>query len=101
LQRVLDTMASMTPSRGGSTEFRYVRTLMPQGAAEEDGLVYLSDPFIRRMVGPEVKLVERRRMVGFNHLRMIAYASQLYTTQTGKRPGSLRDLENAGLTPVK
>ena len=37
---------------GDTTEFAYIRTLMPRGAAEEDGFIYLSDPFIRRLVGP-------------------------------------------------
>ena len=31
---------------------------MPRGDQREDGFVYLSDPFIRRLVGPEVKLTE-------------------------------------------
>ena len=40
---------------GDTDEFKYIRTLMPRGAKEEDGLVYLSDPFIRRLTGPVVK----------------------------------------------
>ncbi|NJN52127.1 MAG: hypothetical protein HC809_10495 [Gammaproteobacteria bacterium] len=34
-------------SLGDTLEFRYIRTLMPLEAKEENGLVYLSDPFIR------------------------------------------------------
>ena len=48
---------------------------MPRGAAEEDGFVYLSDPFIRRLVGPQLKLTERRRVLVYNHLRMIGHAA--------------------------
>src|SRR5581483_6054987 len=38
---------------GDTKEFAYIRTLMPHGAREEDGFIYLSDPFIRRIVGPQ------------------------------------------------
>jgi hypothetical protein len=107
LKQVLETVRGKKPdgtkttSLGDSIEFRYIRTLMPLGAAEEDGVIYFSDPFIRRMVGAHVRLVERRRMIGFNHLRIITHAAQLYATQYGKRATSLRDLESVGLTPGK
>jgi hypothetical protein len=39
---------------GDTSEFAYIRTLMPRGDAREDGFVYLSDPFIRRLMGPVV-----------------------------------------------
>jgi hypothetical protein len=100
LKRVLDTIARKTPSLGDSDEFRFVRTLMPLDAAEEDGIAYLSDPFVRRMVSAQVRLVERRRSVGLSHLHLIAHAAELYATQFGKRPASLRDIEKAGLSPV-
>ncbi|MHB8903007.1 MAG: hypothetical protein ACYC6Y_29960, partial [Thermoguttaceae bacterium] len=60
---------------GESTEMKYIRTLMPLGAKEEDGFIYLSDPFIRRIVGPELKLTSQRRMLCYNHLRMIGHGS--------------------------
>ena len=100
LKRVLDTIARKTPALGDSDEFRFVRTLMPLGAAEEDGIVYLSDPFVRRMVSAQVRLVERRRAVGLSHLHLIAHAAELYATQFGKKPASLRDIEKAGMAPV-
>ncbi|MCA9261778.1 MAG: DUF1349 domain-containing protein, partial [Planctomycetales bacterium] len=77
---------------GDTDEFAYIRTLMPRGAIEEDGFVYLSDPFIRRMVGPEIKLTERRRRLCYNHLRMIGHAALMYATETGKTPQSISEL---------
>ena len=77
------------PSLASSLEYQYIRTLMPVGAAEEDGLVYLSDPFIRHMVGPQIKLTERRRILCHNRLRMIGHASLLHLGETGARPASL------------
>jgi Protein of unknown function (DUF1559) len=84
---------------GDTEEFAYIRTLMPRGAQEEDGFVYLSDPFIRRLVGPEVKLTERRRMLCYNHLRMIGHAALMYRTEHGKAPASLEELAKAGCAP--
>lgn len=84
---------------GDTDEFAYIRTLMPRGANEEDGFVYLSDPFIRRLVGPVVKLTERRRMICYNHLRMIGHAALMYQTEYGKPPTSLDQLAKAGCAP--
>ena len=105
LRRVLEAglgkPAEGKPARGlwDSAEFAYLRTLMPRGAPEEDGFIYLSDPFIRRLVGPQVKLTERRRMLCYNHLRMINHAALLYRTETGKTARSLEELNQAGCTP--
>src|SRR5262245_5508210 len=76
---------------GESPEFRYIRTLMPRGAAEEDGIVYLSDPFIRRLVGAQVKVTERRRILVYNHLRMIGHACLMFRTEHGRAPKSLEE----------
>ena len=98
LQRVIeairgsDAMGQKVTRLGDTDEFAYIRTLLPRGAAEEDGLVYLSDPFIRRLVGPQLKLTERRRMLCYNHLRMIGHAALLYRTQTGKAAATLQEL---------
>src|SRR5436190_12824561 len=43
---------------GDTAEFAFIRTLMPRGAKEEDGFLYLSDAFIRKLVGPSLKLTE-------------------------------------------
>lgn len=77
-------------------EFRYIRTLMPLGAAEEDGFVYMSDPFIRKMIGPEKKLTQRARLQCNVHLQMIAYAGLLHQTQHGRRAGSIDELYGSG-----
>jgi hypothetical protein len=105
LERVLEAIRGKTvddhPVRrlGDALEFAYIRTLMPRGAKEEDGLVYMSDPFIRRLVGPQLKLTERRRILCYNHLRMIGHASLLYRTERGSWPTSLEDLAETQTSP--
>jgi len=55
-------------------------------------MIYLSDPFIRCMVGPQLKLTERRRVLVYNHLRMIGHAAMLFRTEHGRAPKSLEEL---------
>ncbi len=105
LERVIEAVKGQTRDGravrrlGESAEFAYIRTLLPLGAREEDGLVYLSDPFIRRLVGPQLKLTERRRMLCYNHLRMIGHAALLYRTERGAWPTSLAALAEANTSP--
>ena len=106
LERVLETIEGRTVDGrprvrrlGESTEFKYIRTLMPPGAEEEHGFVYLSDPFIHRVVGPELKLTQVRRLLCYNHLRMIGHAAMLYRTQYGRPAASLGELAEGGCSP--
>ena len=97
-QRIIAAMNGQKPL-GATTEMAYIRTLMPRGASEEDGFVYLSDPFIRRLVGPQLKITERRRMLCYNHLRMIGHASLLYQTEQGRKPDSIATLAQDNCSP--
>ena len=84
---------------GDASEFAYMRTLMPRDDAREDGFVYLSDPFVRRLMGPVVKLTERRRLLCYNHLRMTGHAALLFRTERGRAPSSLEELKESGAAP--
>lgn len=103
LQRVIDVLldggTGEDRSLAQSDEFAYIRTLMPHGAKVEDGFIYLSDPFIRRLVGPELKLTERRRVLCANHLRMIGHACALFETENRRPPESLDELVEAKCCP--
>jgi hypothetical protein len=104
-KRVLDAFLGRTPDGnaaprlGESDEFRYVQTLMPRRGDNEAGFVYLSDPFIRHMVGPQLKLTERRRVLVYNHLRMIGHAALLFRTEFGRAPKSLEELAETKCAP--
>ena len=84
---------------GETAEFQYVRTLLPRGDAREDGFFYMSDAFVRRLVGPQLKLTERRRLLCYNHLRMMGHAALLFRTEQGRWPASLEELRTAGASP--
>jgi hypothetical protein len=105
LQRILeaiegkDATGKKVRRLGDTNEFAYIRTLLPPGAKEEDGLIYLSDPFIRRQVGARVKLTEYRRLRCYNHLRMIGHGSMMYRTEHGQAPESLKEMARAKCAP--
>lgn len=62
LDRVLDLAEQGGEgSLGQSAEFRYMLTQLPV-MSETRLFAYFSDPFIRRLVGPQVKLAQLRRM---------------------------------------
>jgi hypothetical protein len=104
-QRIIEAIKGKTAAGqnvrrlGDTAEFAYIRTLLPQTDENEDGLLYMSDPFIRRLVGPQLKLTERRRMLCYNHLRMIGHAAMLYRTEFGKWPSSLEELARTNASP--
>jgi hypothetical protein len=106
LERVLaaingrDAQGRPVERLGETAEFRYIRTLMQEDADEEDAFVYLSDPFIRHIVGPQLKLTEQRRMAAYTHMRMLGHAALLYRTQFGQSPESIQQLVDAGCAPA-
>jgi hypothetical protein len=76
-------------SLGRTDEFRYMLTQMPV-RPETRFLAYFSDPFIRRLVGPEVKLGQMRRIQ--TRARMEAITAQaLLAGADGLPPASSTD----------
>jgi hypothetical protein len=66
-------------SLGQSAEFRYMLTQLP---VEDDTRLYayLSDPFVRRLVGPGVKIAQLRRMTAraeMEHITSMALMARL------------------------
>ena len=93
LQRVIDTRAGERPSLAATADFKYMRaTVFPLDPASEDGFLYLSDAFIRRLVGPEVRIKEKRRLEVITSLKMIANAALLHGYQFGPGAPTLDEL---------
>ena len=86
LHRIIDTHAKRRKSMADNLDFQYMRTIFPGTPKDEDGFLYLSDAFIRKLVGPRWKVEAQRRILCQNHLRMIANAATLYRTELRKRP---------------
>lgn len=99
LDLILKSIESPTDALGASDEFRYVRSLMPWCQDEEDVFVYFSDAFVRRLVGPNLRVAQRRRLICYSQLRMIAHEVMLYYSEHYKAPVSIDEL-TIGTTPA-
>ncbi|TWU04238.1 hypothetical protein [Stieleria varia] len=85
-------------SLGDSAEFRYMLTQLD--VSEQTRIyAYLSDPFIRRLVSPQVKLAQRRRMIEKAKLEAMT-ASVLLARLNGEAESiSTSTLIDEGLLP--
>jgi len=100
LLRVLDVAKGKAPSLADAPDFRYMRTIFPapgepaRAAAQrgETGFLYLSDPHIRYLVGPELKIKGQRRSRCINHLRIIEHAALLFRIENQRKSKSLKEL---------
>lgn len=99
LDLILKSIENPNDALGASDEFRYVRSLMPWCQDEEDVFVYFSDAFVRRLVGPNLRIAQRRRLVCYSHLRMIAHEVMLYCSEHDRAPVSIDEL-TIGTTPA-
>ncbi|PKO14518.1 hypothetical protein CVU37_14525 [candidate division BRC1 bacterium HGW-BRC1-1] len=89
LRRVLDLARDpkSSASLAQSPDFRYQRAEWPEDPENEDGFLFLSDPFIRRLSGPEVRIKEKRRLEAMAGLRQVHNAAMLHGYLHG--PGAL------------
>jgi hypothetical protein len=104
IRRVIDTHAGTEKSLGDSLDFRYMRTVFERDAKKEDGFVFLSDAFIRRLVNAPTRIKAMRRQQARATLALASHAALFAGYETGKLPADtaalLRDsgLEAAALT---
>jgi hypothetical protein len=82
-------------SLGQSAEFRYMLTRVPR-TEQTRAYVYFSDPFIRRLVGPEVKIGQVRRLREKAQMQTVAYAAMLRAHDGFGQTESVDDLVGAG-----
>src|SRR5262249_47403367 len=86
LRRVIARHARAHPSLAESLDFQYMRTVFRRDAREEDGFVFLSDAFIRRLVGPATRIKQRRRLEARATLTLLGHAAVVAGWQMGKLP---------------
>lgn len=83
---------------GSTAEFRYMLTQLPPVAGTRL-YVYFSDSFIRRLVGPEVKLGQLRRLKDKARLEAASAAALLYVADGQKGTPGVPRLVEAGYLP--
>jgi hypothetical protein len=86
LRRVLDTQAGRRKSLAESLDFQYMRTVFRKNSKDEDGFAFLSDAFIRRLVGPASKTKEKRRLEALTSLHLMTDAALLVAWEKGRLP---------------
>lgn len=115
LQRVIEAQRGERGRLSQAADYRYMRAVVfplsgasgeAQNAAHaaesvprdagEDGFIYLSDPFLRRVVGPELRIKQRRRLQAVTSLNVLTNAALLYGYRLGPSEPEFDDLVKTG-----
>ena len=86
VRRVIDAAQGKLKPLADSLDFQYMRTIFRADDKDADGFVFLSDPFIRNLVGPSVRIKERRRLEALTSLQMVTHGAMFTAWETGKLP---------------
>src|SRR5215510_13405467 len=86
MRRVLQAHKGDIKPLARSLDFQYMRTVMRLDDKLEDGFLFLSDAFIRQLVGPASKIKERRRIEALTSLSMLTHGAMFTAWETGKLP---------------
>ena len=86
VRRVLDAYRGKLKPLSDSLDFQYMRTVFRLEDPNEDGFAFLSDPFLRNLVGPALRIKERRRLEGLTSLYMVTHGALFTAWETGKLP---------------
>jgi hypothetical protein len=95
LRRVLDTHAGKRKALADSLDYKYMRTIFRRDDEKEDGFAFLSDAFIRQLVGPASKIKEKRRLEALTSLSMVTNGALFAGWETGKLPADHKALMTA------
>jgi hypothetical protein len=92
LRHVADVADGLAPSLAAADDFKYMRAIKPYAETDEDAFLFLSDAFVRRTTGPELKIGEARRVRCAVSLQTLAYAELMFRTEIGRAPSSTDEL---------
>jgi hypothetical protein len=92
VRKVIDASSGKASRLYDALDYRYVTTILPPPADDRSGYLYASEAFVRRMVGPSLKVAEKRRVQCFNNLVMLNNASLMYRLENGRSPASVDEL---------
>jgi hypothetical protein len=86
LRRILDTYQGRHKALTEARDFQYMRTIFRYDDKDEAGFAYLSDAFIRHLVGPAGKIKEKRRLEALTSMYMLTEGALYHAWETGKPP---------------
>ncbi len=85
-------------SLGASAEFRYMLTKLEVNQ-DTRLYAYLSDPFVRRLVGPQVKIGQRRRVLAKAKMEVLTASAMLARLDGQHMPAAPAELVRSGHLP--
>lgn len=98
LRRIIDCYRGESKRLSQMLDFQYMRTVFRYDDGNEDGFAFLSDAFIRNLVGPASKIKERRRLEALVSLHMLTHGAMFTAWDLGRAPVSYPNIINvAGL----
>jgi HEAT repeat protein len=102
-QYEINRMLVLNPKRdrgslGNSSEFLYMQQQLTIGDATQ-AYFYLSDPFIRRLVSPAVKIAQLRRMEARAEMEILVAGAMLYLLDGHRNVPSKQQLIDRGYAP--
>ncbi len=92
LQRILDSYRGKHKALAEARDFQYMRTIFRYDDKNEAGFAYLSDAFIRQLVGPASKIKEKRRLEALTSMHMLTEGALYHAWETGKPPADRKAL---------
>ena len=98
IRRIIDVHAGKESALGDSLDFHYMRTVFERDAKKEDGFVFLSDAFIRRLVNAPTRVKAMRRQQARATLALASNAALFAGYEMGTLPADTAALlRNSGL----
>lgn len=101
IRKIVDCLAGQRPTLWDALDYRYLTALLPPQNDPGSGYFFVPEAFIKRMVGPAMKISEKRRLECFNNLVMINNASLFHRLELGKGASSLAELEKGRFIDMK
>lgn len=80
-------------------DYRYMRTIYAASDTAEDGFIYFSEAFIRRLVSADLRIKEARRMREAMRIALLEKYLIYYTQLNGSYPSTLDDVLSVMGTP--
>jgi len=96
LEKVLDVRDGRLPALDDSLDFQYMRTIFRAQDASEAGFAFLSDAFIRQLVGPVHKIKSKRRLEARASLELATHAILATALECGRWPENPQDPRSDG-----
>jgi len=92
LKIIIETYQYKRKSMSKSKDFLYMRTIYKADEKKEDAFIFMSDAFIRRLVGPKLRIKEARRMNEAARMTVLENYGLFYYQLFNKFPKTIQDL---------